>query len=64
MDRLRKAELAGLGFGTGFSFRSVPRALVEAADRAAFPILEVPYDVPFITCTATLSVIACERSRS
>jgi purine catabolism regulator len=52
--RLRKAELAGLGFGTGFSFRSVPRALIEAADRAAFPIFEVPYDVPFIAITETV----------
>jgi purine catabolism regulator len=51
LDRLRKAELAGLGFGTGFSFRSVPRALAEAADRAGFPIFEVPYDVPFIAIT-------------
>jgi PucR family transcriptional regulator, purine catabolism regulatory protein len=51
LDRLRKAELAALGFGTGFSFRSVPRALAEAADRASFPIFEVPYDVPFIAIT-------------
>ncbi|HEY3209666.1 MAG TPA: PucR family transcriptional regulator ligand-binding domain-containing protein [Actinomycetota bacterium] len=51
LDRLRKADLAGLGFGTGFSFRSVPRALVVAADQAAFPIFEVPYDVPFIAIT-------------
>lgn len=51
LDRLCKAGLAGLGFGTGFSFRSVPRALVEAADRAAFPIFEVPYEVPFIAIT-------------
>jgi purine catabolism regulator len=51
LDRLRKAELAALGFGTGFSFRSVPRALAEAADRAGFPIFEVPYDVPFIAIT-------------
>ena len=24
LDRLRRADFAGLGFGTGFSFRSVP----------------------------------------
>ena len=51
LERLRAADLAGLGFGTGFSFRSVPRALAEAANRAAFPIFEVPYDVPFIAIT-------------
>jgi purine catabolism regulator len=51
LDRLTGAGLAGLGFGTGFSFRSVPRALVVAADRASFPIFEVPYPVPFIAIT-------------
>lgn len=51
LDRLTRAGLAGLGFGTGFSFRSVPRALVVAADRTSFPIFEVPYPVPFIAIT-------------
>jgi purine catabolism regulator len=51
LDRLTGADLAGLGFGTGFSFRAVPRALVVAADRASFPIFEVPYPVPFIAIT-------------
>jgi purine catabolism regulator len=51
LDRLTGAGLAGLGFGTGFSFRSVPRALIAAADRASFPIFEVPYPVPFIAIT-------------
>jgi purine catabolism regulator len=51
LDRLRKAGLAGLGFGTGFSFKAVPTALQQAADTAAFPIFEVPYAVPFIAIT-------------
>ncbi len=51
LERLRKAGLAGLGFGTGFSFKSVPNALRQAADRAAFPVFEVPYAVPFIAIT-------------
>jgi purine catabolism regulator len=51
LDRLTRAGLAGLGFGTGFSFRSVPRALAVAADRAGFPVFEVPYVVPFIAIT-------------
>jgi purine catabolism regulator len=51
LDRLVQADLAGLGFGTGFSFRSVPRALAAAADRAGFPVFEVPYAVPFIAIT-------------
>jgi purine catabolism regulator len=51
LGRLTRAGLAGLGFGTGFSFRTVPRALLVAADRASFPIFEVPYPVPFIAIT-------------
>jgi purine catabolism regulator len=49
--RLAGARLAGLGFGTGFSFRTVPKAVVDAADGAGFPVFEVPYAVPFIAIT-------------
>ncbi len=49
--RLTGASLAGIGFGTGFSFKRAPKALVEAAERAHFPLFEVPYPVPFIAIT-------------
>jgi purine catabolism regulator len=42
---------AGLGFGTGFDHDAVPRDLVKAAEKAAFPVLEVPYETPFIAIT-------------
>lgn len=51
LRRLIGAGLAGLGIGTGFSFRAPPRALVAAAAEAGFPVFEVPYDVPFIAIT-------------
>src|SRR5437588_7528849 len=51
VGRLTDAGLAGLGFGTGFSFRTVPKALADAAERASFPVFEVPYEVPFIAIT-------------
>src|SRR2546430_10063570 len=51
LDRLKRAGLAGLGFGTGFSFKTVPRPLAQAGDRASFPVFEVPYEVPFIAIT-------------
>jgi purine catabolism regulator len=51
VDRLADHQLAGLGFGTGFSHRSVPPAVVEAAQERALPLVEVPYDVPFIAVT-------------
>jgi DNA-binding PucR family transcriptional regulator len=51
LKRLGDAGLAGLGFGLGFSHDKVPRAIVTAAEHAAFPVFEVPYPVPFIAIT-------------
>jgi purine catabolism regulator len=53
--RLVKAGLAGLGFGVGFGFDSVPEGVVRAADRDSFPVLEVPYPVPFIAIAEAVS---------
>ncbi|MDA8067045.1 MAG: PucR family transcriptional regulator ligand-binding domain-containing protein [Actinomycetota bacterium] len=44
-------QLAGLGFGTGFSHEQVPAALVTAARRRDFPVFAVPYETPFIAIT-------------
>ena len=43
--------LAGLGLGTGFTHAEVPAALAEAADERDFPLLEIPYETPFIAVT-------------
>jgi purine catabolism regulator len=51
VERLKRAGLAGLGFGTGFSFKTVPQGVRQAADKAQFPVFEVPYAVPFIAIT-------------
>ena len=64
LNRLVKAGLAGLGFGLGFGFDSVPAPILRAADRADFPVFEVPYPVPFIAITeAVSSALAAERIR-
>jgi purine catabolism regulator len=55
LRRLVKAELAGLGVGLGFGFDEVPEALVRAADRAGFPVVGVPYPVPFIAIAEAVS---------
>jgi PucR family transcriptional regulator, purine catabolism regulatory protein len=39
--------VAAIGFGIGLVFRSTPRALLEEARRRAFPVFEVPFEVPF-----------------
>src|ERR687894_2973143 len=49
--RLAAHGLAGLGLGTGLAHATVPEALRETAAELGFPLLEVPYDVPFIAVT-------------
>jgi purine catabolism regulator len=51
VHRLADHQLAGLGFGTGFTHRAVPDAVVEAAGERDVPLVEVPYEVPFIAVT-------------
>jgi purine catabolism regulator len=49
------ANLAGLGFGTGFSYKKVPQAIIDMAQEQDFPVFEVPYSVPFIAITEAVS---------
>ena len=51
VNRLADHNLAGLGFGTGFSHKSMPKALAEEAVKRDFPLFEVPYSTPFIAIT-------------
>ncbi len=48
---LADRNLAGLGFGTGFSHERLPKALLEEAGKRDFPLFEVPYSTPFIAIT-------------
>jgi purine catabolism regulator len=54
VKRLADADLAGLGFGLGFSHEATPRSLITAATSAGFPLFEVPYPVPFIAITEAI----------
>jgi PucR family transcriptional regulator, purine catabolism regulatory protein len=51
IERLVDHEIAGLGFGTGFTHKRLPGALVSAARKHSFPLFEVPYELPFIAIT-------------
>jgi DNA-binding PucR family transcriptional regulator len=51
IDRLADHEIAGLGFGTGFTHKRLPAALLSAARKRSFPVFEVPYELPFIAIT-------------
>src|SRR5215210_1944679 len=49
--RLARHNLAGLGVGTGFDHKQLPKALVDEARKQEFPLFEVPYSLPFIALT-------------
>jgi purine catabolism regulator len=49
--RLAHHNLAGLGFGTGFDHKRLPKAVVDEAEKHDFPLFEVPYSMPFIALT-------------
>jgi PucR family transcriptional regulator, purine catabolism regulatory protein len=51
IERLADHDIAGLGFGTGFTHKRLPPALVNAARKRGFPVFEVPYELPFIAIT-------------
>mgnify|MGYP000498174603 CR=1 FL=1 len=48
VELLSEAQVAGLGFGTGFDHDSLPDAIVKAAKKLDMPLFEVPYAMPFI----------------
>ncbi|HEU4399250.1 MAG TPA: PucR family transcriptional regulator ligand-binding domain-containing protein [Actinomycetota bacterium] len=54
VEQLAEARLAALGLGLGFAFKTTPPAVIAAADRAGFPVFEVPFEVPFIAITEAL----------
>lgn len=53
--RLAQHGLAGLAFGVGFGWAEPPEALANEAERLDFPLLTVPYEVPFIALTKAIS---------
>ena len=60
--RLAEHGLAGLGFGLGFGFAETPEGLRAEADRLSFPIVSVPYEVPFVAISkAAVTHLANEQ---
>lgn len=51
LRRLAQHGLAGLGFGVGFGFDDVPGPLVDEAEQLGFPVVTIPYEVPFVAIT-------------
>src|ERR671914_2861882 len=46
--RLAAHGVAGLGFGVGFGYAEVPATIVDEANKLDFPVVSVPYEVPFV----------------
>jgi len=60
--RLVAAGVAGVGFGVGVVHAQVPLRLVEAADAAGLPLLEVDRPTPFVAVGKALAgLLALER---
>ncbi|KJK44165.1 hypothetical protein UK23_30510 [Lentzea aerocolonigenes] len=55
VQRLVRAGVVGLGFGTGLGHDVVPPAVVEAAANAGLGLVEVPREVPFIAISKAVS---------
>ncbi|CAI3802601.1 hypothetical protein NKCBBBOE_03137 [Pseudarthrobacter sp. MM222] len=46
--QVQRAGAVGIGFGIGLTHEVVPPALVAEANRWGLPVVEVPYETPFI----------------
>jgi purine catabolism regulator len=51
LSRLAERGVAGLGLGTGFEHKRLPKPLVDEASKRGIPLFEVPYEMPFIAIT-------------
>ena len=51
LARLAEHGVAGLGLGTGFEHKRLPKPLVDEASKLGIPLFEVPYEMPFIAIT-------------
>lgn len=65
VDRLVRAGVAALGFGTEVATSGTPPALVAACATAGLPLFEVPYEIPFIAIARSIAdrVAAAEHAR-
>ena len=65
VQRLAGAGVAGIGFGVGVTYEDIPPALVDAAEEAGLPLLEVPRRTPFLAISKAVSAaIAADQYRS
>jgi purine catabolism regulator len=54
IPKLVERQLAGLVLSVGYHLARTPDSMREAGDRLAFPIIELPPDVPFVEITKAI----------
>jgi purine catabolism regulator len=65
VKRLVGAGVVGLGFAVGVNYEEIPKALVDAAEGAGLPLLEVPRRTPFLAISKAVSAaIAADQYRA
>ncbi|AVH56202.1 MULTISPECIES: PucR family transcriptional regulator [Streptomyces] len=65
VKRLVGAGVVGLGFAVGVNYEEIPKALVDAAEEAGLPLLEVPRRTPFLAISKAVSAaIAADQYRA
>jgi len=63
-DALKKSRVAAVGYGTGWPGKDVPSAWRAAAAAANLPLLEVPFETPYIALSEFVAArLAEERAR-
>jgi PucR family transcriptional regulator, purine catabolism regulatory protein len=55
VERLVGAHVSALGVGVGFRWSVMPAAFIDTARRHRLPLLEVPYEVPFLAIAEAVS---------
>ena len=55
VERLADAGVAGIGFGVGLRFETIPGSIVDACADRDLPLLEVPLPTPFIAITQAVA---------
>lgn len=60
---LHAHELAGVGMAVPQFFERFPQAAIDQAKELGFPLLEIPWEIPFVAITETISrAIMAEQS--
>jgi purine catabolism regulator len=62
IEELEAAHISALGFGVGVVFKRIPPALLEEANRRAYPLFEIPLKTPFreVISSVHRSLAGCE----